>query len=74
MRDDVVSMLIGLIAETTQLHSYTSQQMFRALRTDIAQQPLCQVACWCIGEYGDSLMTSSPEDDEPIQVRDTVES
>jgi AP-1 complex subunit gamma-1 len=68
VRDDVVSSLIQLISETSQLHAYTSQQMFKAVREDISQQPLCQVACWCIGEYGDLLMAGTLEEEEPINV------
>ena len=32
------------------------QQLYLALRADIGPQPLVQVACWAIGEYGDSLV------------------
>jgi AP-1 complex subunit gamma-1 len=68
VRDDVVSSLIQLIAETSALHCYTVQQLFAALRDDYSQQPLVQVAAWCIGEYGDLLVSGQCEEDEPIQV------
>lgn len=68
MRDDMVSCLIQLIQETSNLHAYTVQQLYRAMCSDISQQPLVQVAAWCIGEYGDQLFMTTSEDDEPIQV------
>lgn len=68
VRDDVVSTLIQLIAETTALHCYTVQQLFTAVMDDLNQQPLVQVASWCIGEYGDLLVSGQCEEDEPIHV------
>ncbi len=71
VRDDVVSSLIQLIAETNTLHCYTTQQMFKALRDDISQQPLCQVGCWCLGEYGDLFMAGNLDEEEPVNVSTT---
>jgi len=69
MRDDMISCLIQLVQETSNLHAYTVQQLYRAMSADISQQPLLQVAAWCIGEFGDQLFTATSDDDEPIQVR-----
>ena len=68
VQDDVVSTLIQLIAETNSLHCYTTQQLFKALKTDISQQPLCQVGSWCLGEYGDIFMAGNLEEEEPVNV------
>lgn len=68
MRDDMISCLIQLVQETSNLHAYTVQQLYRAMSADISQQPLLQVAVWCIGEFGDQLFTATSDDDEPVQV------
>ncbi|CAL8282718.1 unnamed protein product [Gadus morhua 'NCC'] len=50
VRDETVPNLIQLITNASQLHCYTVHKLYRALFADISQQPLVQVACWCIGE------------------------
>ena len=64
MKNDIVSVLIQLIASANQLHSYTVRQLLFAIKEDNSQQPLCQVASWCVGEYGEQLLQSPPEEDE----------
>jgi len=66
----MVSVLIQLVQETTALHAYTVQQLFKAMCLDISQQPLVQVATWCVGEYGDLLFagTGAEVEEEPLQV------
>lgn len=68
VRDDIVSILIQLIAETSELHNYTVQQLFLLIKDDITQPSLVQVALWCIGEYGEKLISGVCEEDEPVQV------
>ncbi|XP_075911119.1 AP-1 complex subunit gamma-1 isoform X3 [Petromyzon marinus] len=68
VRDDAVPNLIQLITNTTQLHSYTVQRLFKAMQEDISQPPLVQVAAWCVGEYGDLLLSGHCEEEEPIEV------
>ncbi|MCI4377945.1 hypothetical protein PGIGA_G00209270 [Pangasianodon gigas] len=68
VRDETVPNLVQLIATTSKLHCYTVHKLYRALITDISQQSLVQVACWCIGEYGDLLLKGECEDIEPMQV------
>lgn len=68
VRDETVPNLIQLITNTSELHSYTVHKLYRALVTDISQQSLVQVACWCIGEYGDLLLKGDCQEAEPVQV------
>ncbi|VDD76719.1 unnamed protein product [Mesocestoides corti] len=66
-RDDVVASLVYLISQSPTLHAYSAAQLFKAMREDMTQQPLVQVATWCTGEYADLLVqgTSIGRDDEP---------
>ncbi|XP_072917561.1 AP-1 complex subunit gamma-1-like isoform X2 [Hemitrygon akajei] len=68
VRDDSVPLLIQLISNANSLHSYIVQKLYQAIRVDISQQPLVQVAVWCIGEYGDLLLSGEFEDEMPVQV------
>ncbi|PWA17407.1 hypothetical protein CCH79_00011416 [Gambusia affinis] len=68
VRDETVPNLIQLITNTSELHCYTVHKLYRELLTDISQQPLVQVACWCIGEYGDLLLKGECQETEAVQV------
>ncbi|XP_005994468.1 AP-1 complex subunit gamma-like 2 [Latimeria chalumnae] len=68
VRDDAVPNLIQLISSASDLHAYTVQKLYTALLQDISQAPLVQVASWCIGEYGELLLSGNCEEVEPVQV------
>ncbi|XP_023611797.1 AP-1 complex subunit gamma-1 isoform X4 [Myotis lucifugus] len=68
VRDDAVPNLIQLITNSVEMHAYTVQRLYKAILGDYSQQPLVQVAAWCIGEYGDLLISGQCEEEEPIQV------
>uniref|UniRef100_H3AKS0 AP-1 complex subunit gamma n=1 Tax=Latimeria chalumnae TaxID=7897 RepID=H3AKS0_LATCH len=70
VRDDAVPNLIQLITNSVDIHGYTVLRLYGALLDDISQQPLVQVASWCIGEYGDLLVLGQCEEVEPIQYTD----
>ncbi|XP_018405317.1 PREDICTED: AP-1 complex subunit gamma-1 isoform X4 [Cyphomyrmex costatus] len=64
VRDDVVACTIQLISETQSQQGYAVSALWHALEKDTSdKQPLAQVATWCIGEYGDLLLYSSPSED-----------
>uniref|UniRef100_A0A4W3JYM3 AP-1 complex subunit gamma n=1 Tax=Callorhinchus milii TaxID=7868 RepID=A0A4W3JYM3_CALMI len=64
MRD----LTFSLITNSVEMHGYTVQKLFKAILEDISQQPFVQVSAWCIGEYGDLLVSGQCEEEEPIQV------
>uniref|UniRef100_A0A1A7X1E6 AP-1 complex subunit gamma n=1 Tax=Iconisemion striatum TaxID=60296 RepID=A0A1A7X1E6_9TELE len=68
VRDETVPNLIQLITNTSELHCYTVHKLYRALLKDISQQSLVQVACWCVGEYGDLLLRGECQETEAVQV------
>ncbi|XP_034849830.1 AP-1 complex subunit gamma-like 2 isoform X2 [Mirounga leonina] len=70
VRDDAVANLTQLIGGAQELHAYSVRRLYSALADDISQQPLVQVAAWCIGEYGDLLLEGGCEETEPLQVEE----
>ena len=54
--DQVIPILIHLISATTSLHQYTVTRLLESIKTELTNQPLNQVAAWCIGEYADVLI------------------
>jgi AP-1 complex subunit gamma-1 len=57
---------IIFIAQAEGLHAYATHRLYRALVEDSTMFGLSQVAIWCIGEYGGSLLQSCnvPTDNE----------
>ena len=72
VQDEVINSFVQMVSETPSLHAYTTVEMFKAMKADIAQQSLCQVAAWCVGEFGDLLIAAAAEGDKPMQVGTTT--
>ncbi|XP_064404142.1 AP-1 complex subunit gamma-1-like [Halichondria panicea] len=70
IRDDLVSTIIAIVSDSADIHVYIVQRLFTALREDISQQPLTQVALWSLGEYGDLIITGQIEGAEPLNVNE----
>ncbi|KAG1648991.1 AP-1 complex subunit gamma-1 [Nymphon striatum] len=73
--DDVVARVIQLISDTSNLHTYATQQLWKSLKNcvDYSEfQPLVQVSTWCLGEFGNMLqspiITEDVADSEFVQV------
>uniref|UniRef100_A0A915I632 GAE domain-containing protein n=1 Tax=Romanomermis culicivorax TaxID=13658 RepID=A0A915I632_ROMCU len=75
--DDVVSSMIQMLSENIEYQGYAALELYRAVKEDqTAAQPLQQVACWCIGEFGDLLVTGNVRigDDQTSSSVDVSES
>lgn len=54
---------IIFIAQADGLQGYATHRLYRALLEDSTMLGLLQVAIWCIGEYGQSLLQTIPHPD-----------
>nr|CAB3222085.1 AP-1 complex subunit gamma-1 [Phallusia mammillata] len=70
VRDDSVPTLIHLLSANDKMHVYAAQKLYQALIeiNDLSVHPITQVASWCLGEYGDELISGHCEGEEPLQV------
>ncbi|RDX96416.1 AP-1 complex subunit gamma-2, partial [Mucuna pruriens] len=58
VKDDVWHALIVVISNASELHGYTVRAFYKAFQMSAEQEPLIRVAVWCIGEYGDLLISN----------------
>ncbi|CAO3696730.1 unnamed protein product [Rhizopus stolonifer] len=75
VREEVLAGFISLAASTSELHKYTVQKLYGALKQDISQESLVLAGVWVIGEYGDVLVNSGSFEEEEgvfIDVSDTL--
>jgi len=70
--DSVIPILIHLISATTSLHRYTVTTLFDNVKLEMTNQPLNQVASWCIGEYADVLIQAGSTADDIVMTLDRV--
>lgn len=80
--EEVPASLIRIIAATPELQRYATQKLFTVLSRDLSQTSMQQIGFWCMGEYGDLLISDVAETDpdeeplvkcEPTQVLDLFE-
>ncbi|GJX69655.1 adaptor protein complex AP-1, gamma subunit [Tanacetum coccineum] len=58
VKDEVWHALV-VITNASNLHGYTVWSLYRAIQTSIDQEAVVRVGVWCIGEYGDLLVTEN---------------
>lgn len=60
--DHVVANIIQLIGEYAEEQTYAVKELFQCVQDPNfdAKQPLVQVACWSLGEFGDLLLSTGP--------------
>lgn len=71
VRDDVIFNTIQLVSETSDLQPYVVHEAWKAIRDTVScteKQPLVQVSCWCIGEYGAHLLNGVSVEGETLTV------
>ncbi|XP_057810962.1 AP-1 complex subunit gamma-2-like isoform X2 [Salvia miltiorrhiza] len=70
VKDDVWHALIVVITNAPNLHGYTVRSLYKAVQRKTEQETLLRVAVWCIGEYGDMLISNAGmlDIEDPITV------
>jgi len=70
VKDESIYSLLHLIAATPQLQNYAVHKIFFSLRENITQDGLCKVGLWCIGEFGQLIISGKAvaPDNTPIQI------
>ncbi|KAL8534094.1 hypothetical protein ACS0TY_010203 [Phlomoides rotata] len=70
VKDDVWHALIVVITNAPNLHGYTSRALYKAVQISSEQETLVRVAVWCIGEYGEMLVSNAGmlDVEDPITV------
>ena len=66
-----VNNFIQTVSESTDLQPYVVHETWKAIRDTencTEKQPLTQVSCWCIGEYGSALLNGVSVENETIVV------
>ncbi|RUP47155.1 Clathrin/coatomer adaptor, adaptin-like protein, partial [Jimgerdemannia flammicorona] len=66
VREEILAGFIRLVAQTSELHQYTVQKLYAALKADISQESLVLAGVWVIGEYGDVLIKGGSFEEEEL--------
>lgn len=58
---EICSSIIVLISKNAELHPYVVHKLFKLLVEDTSQEALTHAGVWCIGEYGEHLLSAPAE-------------
>ncbi|CAA0814157.1 AP-1 complex subunit gamma-2 [Striga hermonthica] len=73
VEDEVWHGLIIVITNASDLHGYAVRALYKAVQSSGEQETLARVAIWCIGEYGEMLVSKAGiiGVEDPITVTET---
>jgi AP-1 complex subunit gamma-1 len=65
--EETVCSMIALVTSNPDLQAYATHKLYATLAANTTQPVLLQLAVWCVGEYGELLVSSAPPDggDQP---------
>jgi len=66
VKEPILASFIRLVATTPELQTYAVQKLYLSLKKDITQESLTQAGAWCIGEYGDALLSGGQFEEEEL--------
>jgi AP-1 complex subunit gamma-1 len=77
VKDETTSQLITLINTNPEIYGYAVQKLYVAAQESLTLQVLGQITMWCIGEYGEMLVSGEGAGDEetpvPVSENDTLD-
>ena len=70
VKEETTSQLITLINSNPEIYGYAVQKLYVAAKEALTLQVLGQVTLWCVGEYGEMLVSGDGAGDEetPVEV------
>jgi AP-1 complex subunit gamma-1 len=70
--ENVIGDTVALVSQSVEVQPYAVRRFFSALKKEPSKKPLVYVAVWCLGEFGDLLVTPDG-DDFVVEEKDVVE-
>ena len=68
VQEETTTQLITLVVSNPEIYGYAVQKLYVAATEELTLQSLAQVTLWCIGEYGEMLVSGEGAGDEETPV------